>query len=213
MEREQGKFIALEGVGKSGKSTQITRIEEYLRSQGREVVITREPGGVTSAEMVRETMFRLRSKMLINADQQVGFVFSARQLWLNELVVPAIENGKDVVTDRTYPSTAVYQGVGEGADIMQIEKITDAVMVDHKPDAIILFDITIDTLKERSREDDGGDPFDSETEAYSQKLIEGYKKLAKENWSGVKWYVIDGNGNEEEVFGQIKECLEEIFEV
>lgn len=213
MEREQGKFIALEGVGKSGKSTQITRIEEYLRSQGREVVITREPGGVTSAEMVRETMFRLRSKMLINADQQVGFVFSARQLWLNELVVPAIENGKDVVTDRTYPSTAVYQGVGEGADIMQIEKITDAVMVDHKPDAIILFDITIDTLKERSREDDGGDPFDSETEAYSQKLIEGYKKLAKENWSGVKWYAIDGNGNEEEVFGQIKECLEEIFEV
>jgi thymidylate kinase len=90
------------------------------------------------------------------------------------------------VTDRAFSSTGAYQGFAEGGDLKQIEKITKVVMGDCMPDLIILLDISVKTAMER-KTDKEGDPYDHESIKYFEKLVDGYRYLAKTNWCGVKW--------------------------
>lgn len=114
---ERGKFIVFEGILGAGKKTQARLAKDYLISLGRRANYTREPGGVASAEAIRRLIFKLRGENLINADHQVALFFASRDFWVREFVAPNIGAGYDVASDRSYPSTAAYQGYGEGADV------------------------------------------------------------------------------------------------
>ncbi len=138
--------------------------------------------------------------------------FAARYLWIEEVVKPALREGKIVLTDRCHTSTAAYQGYAEGGSLEQIEGISKVVMGDTLPDAVILLDVSPEVSMKRRQEDKGGDPFDKEGEDYLKRLVAGYRKMAREGWGNLRWYVVNGEGGIGEVSAGIKEILEKILD-
>ena len=208
----RGKFIVFEGVGGSGKTTQIELAKDFLEKKGLKVLTTREPGGVEASEKIRELIFALRDKNLVGPEGQVVLFFAARYLWLNSLVKLALTNGINVLTDRAHTSTAAYQGFAEGGDLDQILKVSEVVMEGVKPDAVILLDISPETSIKRRAAETNGDPFDKQNEDYFRRLIAGYREMAQEGWGDLKWYMVNGEGTIEEVQARISEVLTQIFE-
>lgn len=202
---ERGKFIVFEGVGGSGKTTHVQYSGNYLRSLGRNVIVTLEPGGIKEAESIRRLIFKLRSKNLINPDHQMALFFAARHLWIEALVAPNIDRGIDVLTGRSYPSTGAYQGYAEGGNLEAIRAISESVLGKYKPDAIVLLDISAEVAKARNEIQD--DPYDAQGIEYFKKIVFGYREMARQNWSGVPWYVVDTEPPIDEVSVKVKEVL------
>ena len=207
---ERGKFVGIEGMGRAGKSTVISGAADHIRSRGFDVIATREPGGVPEAEAIRNLIFRLKSKDILTPDQQIAMFFTARNFWLEKLVRPHLESGKIVMTDRSYPATAAYQGYGEGGNLQLIEAWSEEIVGNLKPDAIILLDISVDVFHQRNR-DDGGDPFDSKPTQYHERVIEGYREMARNNWGGLRWYVVNGEQPRKDVLADVNFCLDQII--
>lgn len=211
MTKERGQFIVIEGVGGSGKTTQIEFAKNILQKNGLSVVTTREPGGLESAESIRELIFDLKDKGLIGPEGQMTLFFAARKLWLHNVVAPNIDKGVNVITDRSHTSTGAYQGYAEGGDVNKILQIADVVMDGYKPDAVILLDVDLETSITRRGNDTQGDPFDKEGKEYLGRLISGYRKMAKENWGGMKWYTVNGNESPALVTQSVAKVLNGIF--
>jgi len=209
--KERGKFLVFEGVGGSGKSTQIEIAKKLLENNGLEVVSTREPGGVESAEEIRKLIFRLRKDKLIGPEGQLVLFFAARQFWVKRLVAPNIDKGIHVLSDRCFTSTGAYQGYAEGGDMEKILRISDVVMENYKPDAVILLNISQEVALRRRQGNTNGDPFDEETNEYYSKLIEGYRQMAEIGWGGLMWHVVNGERGVQVVSESVAEVLEEIF--
>ena len=211
---EKGKFYVLDGVGAAGKTTQAPLACEYLRSLGREVVLTREPGGVAPAETIRELIFLLKGKDAINPDHQVALFFAARYFWKKGVVVPNLYKGIDVLTDRYASATKAYRGYAEGADTDAIDKMVDAIMGEDKPDGIILLDVNARTAIERNQKDKtkrGEDPFDTQELEYFEKVIQGYREMAEENWDNIPWYFVDGEQSIDKVAEDVRVALDLII--
>lgn len=209
---ERGKFIVIEGIGGSGKGTQIEQAQNLLVNNGLRVISTREPGGIKSAEDIRVLIFRLRGKNLINAEGQMVLFFAARKFWMDGVVAPNIDQGINVVTDRCHTSTGAYQGYAEGGDQKKILEISDIILGKYKPDAVIFLDISKETAKKRRGLDVKGDPFDKEGPEYFDRLIAGYREMAKIGWGDLKWFTVDGEGTPGIVSESIAKVLEDIFE-
>lgn len=211
-EIENGKFIVIEGIGGSGKGTQIEYAKNLLQKNGMEAVYTREPGGLEPAEKIRELIFHLRDKKLIGPEGQMVLFFAARKLWIDGVISPNIDKGTNVLTDRCHTSTGAYQGYAEGGNQEQILAIADEVLGEYKPDAVIFLDISKETFKKRRAENVEGDPFDKESSEYFDRLIAGYREMAKTGWGGLKWYIVDGEPEPQIVSESVAKILEEIFE-
>jgi len=166
-----------------------------------------------SAEKIRKLIFTLRDKKLIGPEGQMVLFFACRDLWLDGLVIPSIDDGINVLTDRCHTSTGAYQGYAEGGDQKQILAIADVVLGEYKPDAIVLLDVSRETSMRRRGKDVNGDPFDKETPEYFDRLIAGYREMAKTGWGGLNWYVVDGEPKPEVVSESVAKVLEDIFEI
>lgn len=210
--KKNGKFVVMEGIGGSGKGTQIEYAKNLLKKNGIDAVYTREPGGLAPAEKVRELIFNLRDKKLIGPEGQMVLFFAARKLWIDDVVAPNINLGINVLTDRCHTSTGAYQGYAEGGNQKQILAIADEVLGKYKPDAVIFLDISKQTFLKRRAGDVQGDPFDKESSEYFDKLIAGYREMAKTGWGGLKWYIVDGEPEPQVVSESVARVLEEIFE-
>ncbi len=208
---ERGKFIVMEGVGGSGKGTQVERAKNLLTKNGLQAVYTREPGGLASAEKIRKLIFSLRDKKLIGPEGQMALFFAARKFWVDGVVAPNLAKGINVLTDRCHTSTGAYQGYAEGGNQKQILDIADVVLGDYKPDAVILLDVSRETSMFRRGKDVNGDPFDKETPEYFDRLIAGYREMARIGWGGLSWYVVNGEPIPEIVSESVAKVLEEIF--
>lgn len=207
---KKGKFIVLEGVGGCGKGTQVRYIEKLLSRNNIDVVTTREPGGFAASEVIRKLIFDLRGQKLIGAEGQMVLFFAARKFWVDKIVKPSLKDGINVIADRSYTTTGAYQGYAEGGNQKKILKIADVVMGDTKPDAVILLDVSAEVSMKR-RENANGDPFDKEDKKYFQKIIDGYREMAKKGWGGLKWYKIDGEPKRKLVSESIRLVLEKIL--
>lgn len=210
--KERGKFIVIEGIGGSGKGTQSEVAEALLRKNGLSVVSTREPGGIAPAEDIRQLIFSLRDKKLIGSEGQMVLFFAARKFWVDGVVAPNIDNGVNVLTDRCHTSTGAYQGYAEGGDQNKILEISNIILGNYKPDAVILLDISKETSKRRRGVDVQGDPFDKEGPEYFDRLIAGYREMSKIGWGDLRWFTVDGEGTPGMVSESIAKVLEDIFE-
>jgi dTMP kinase len=208
--KNEGKFIVIEGVGGCGKGTQVKNIKKLLIKNKIKVVTTREPGGIKSSEVIRKLIFDLKDRKLIEAEGQMVLFFAARKFWIEKIVKPNLAKGVNIIADRSYTTTGAYQGFAEGGDQKKILKIADVVMGNTKPDAVILLDVSASVSMKR-RSDPNGDPFDKENKMYFQKIINGYRKMAKNGWGGLKWYIVDGEPDQQEVFRSITKVLEKIL--
>lgn len=204
------KFIVFEGVGGCGKGTQVELAKKLLKKNKIKVISTREPGGIESSEVIRQLIFDLRDKKLIGPEGQMVLFYAARKFWIDRVVRTNLKKGINIIADRSYTTTGAYQGYAEGGDQKKILGISEIVMGETKPDAVILLDVSADTSMKR-RSDPNGDPFDKENKQYFQKIIDGYRKMAKNRWGGLKWYVVDGESEPKKVSEDVTVILEKIF--
>lgn len=161
IKREQGFFITLEGIEGAGKSTHAIFIKELLEQKGRECLVTREPGGTALGEKVREILLQ-KNELSIGPLSELLLMFAARAQHIEEVIVPALEEGRVVICDRFSDSSYAYQGGGRGVDMASIDTLAGIVHPDLAPDLTLLFDVTPETGLGRARSEKAADRFESE---------------------------------------------------
>jgi dTMP kinase len=173
-ERAGGLFITFEGIDGAGKSTHIAALAERLRLQGREVVLTREPGGSTLAERLRELL--LHEPM--DALTETLLVFAARRDHLQRCIEPALARGAVVICDRFTDATFAYQGGGRGLDERVLERLEAWVQQGRQPDLTFWFDLPPALAAERRAASRAPDRFEREDEAFFARVRAAYAQRA-----------------------------------
>jgi|TARA_B110000977_G_scaffold21036_1_gene25121 dTMP kinase len=138
----KGSFITFEGIDGSGKSTQARKLAEHLQAQGRDVILTREPGGSEGAEEIRTLVLQGEPDRW-SAETEILLFTAARRDHLERTILPAIDAGKVVICDRFADSTRMYQGLSRGdlrGTVDQLHKL----MIGREPDMTILIDMDSD---------------------------------------------------------------------
>lgn len=186
MTRRRGLFVVLEGPDKSGKSTQARRLVEALRAQRREVLHTREPGGTSVAEGVRRVL--LDPALTIDPLAELFLYEASRAQHTNEKIIPALNAGHIVISERFTMSTDAYQGVARGLGLKTTTVLNRIATSGLKPDLTILLDIPVDEFdgRDKGRE---LDRLERENSDFRRKVRAGYLKAAKADPRAV---VLDG---------------------
>jgi dTMP kinase len=174
----RGRFITFEGGEGSGKSSHARDLAEALRTRGRDVVLTREPGGSPGAEDIRALLvtgavgrWSATAETLLN--------YAARESHLRETIRPALERGDLVLCDRFMDSTRVYQGVAGGCDMELIESLERKIVGETRPDLTLILDVDPEVgLTRAKKRADGEDRFEKKGLAFHRKLREGFLAIA-----------------------------------
>ena len=202
---KKGLFITFEGADGCGKTTQMKLLADYLKTQGLEVVLTREPGGKGLGERVREILLNYDGEV---SDRCESFLFLADRAQNIDIIVnPAVEQGKIVLCDRHIDSTVAYQGYGRGLDLDRIKMLNNLATNGRKPDLTIVFDIDVETSMKRVGSEK--DRMESAGIEFHNKVRNGYLEIAKEEPDRIK--VVDACKTIEEVFEEVKEIIKNIM--
>ena len=190
-------FITLEGPEGSGKSSQMPVLAEYLRDSGYEVVVTREPGGTFVGDQIRDVLMNLENVSILPRTEILLFL-AARAQHVDELIKPALAEGKIVICDRYGDSTLAYQGYGHQVDIETLRQLLKFSTDNLKPDLTLLIDIPVRIGFERKRENNSEwNRLDAYAEAFHNRVRQGYFMLVEEDPQ--RWVIIDGNQDKEMV--------------
>lgn len=174
-----GTFVTFEGGEGTGKSTQIGRLAARLREHGRDVVVTREPGGTPEAEALRALLvsgepgrWTAKAEALLN--------FAARDSHLTQVIRPTLEQGMIVLSDRFMDSTRVYQGTAGGVDAHLIDMLERTIVGETKPDLTLIFDLDPALGLQRAKLRDGGeDRYERKGLEFHSKLRDGFLKILR----------------------------------
>ncbi|ARC89330.1 dTMP kinase [Rhodovulum sp. MB263] len=173
------RFISFEGIDGSGKSTQARRLAERLRGQGREVVLTREPGGSPGAEQIRRLVLEGDPDRWSPETELLLFT-AARRDHLERTVRPALDRGAVVICDRFADSTRIYQGITRGDLRAMVDRLHD-LMIGCEPDLTFLLDMPPETGLARARGRNGHEErFEDFGEALQARSRQGFLDLAAE---------------------------------
>jgi len=199
----RGKFITFEGVDGAGKSTHVEWFANELRSAGRAVLVTREPGGSQLAEKLRELV--LHEPM--DAVTETLLVFAARDDHLKKRILPALAAGTWVVCDRFTDATVAYQAGGKGVDAGLVEALKNVVHPGLKPDCTLVFDCAYEVSRERmSKAGRALDRFEREGQAFFERVRAAYLAIAKEDPQRVR--LIDSTHTLEAIRKELRMVLD-----
>lgn len=173
----KGIFITLEGGEGSGKSTAIKGIEEYYKSLGRNVVLTREPGGIKISEEIRNIILDVENTSMTKETETLLYA-AARMQHLAEKVIPALEAGDVVICDRYIDSSFVYQGIARGVGLDRV-KDANIFALDHMPDKTFFLDVKPEVGLKRISQRGKMDRLDLEKIDFHQRVYDGYIELTK----------------------------------
>lgn len=201
----KGYLITFEGGEGGGKTTQIARLRDQLVTQGKDVMVLREPGGTAISEQIREVVLSTKNTGMAYTTEVLLFQAARAQIY-NEIVLPALKEGKIVLIDRSRDSSVVYQGMVRGFGKDLIEQLNNISTKETYPDLTLLLDVAVATGLQRRKEDGGVDRLDSETTAFHEKVRESYLQLAKENAPN-RWVIIDANQSVDTVTDEIKNVI------
>lgn len=174
-EQKVGRFITFEGTEGAGKTTQISRIQTFLETEGYEVITTREPGGTPLSEKIRGLLLQDDMSQMT----ELLLMFAARAEHIAKVILPAINAGKWVLCDRFTESSYAYQGYARGLPLSQIEALEKLVQGDLRPDCTFWFDIPVREGMKRVDNRGGRDRFEAENIAFFEKVAFGFSELAK----------------------------------
>lgn len=180
----RGRFVVLEGGDAAGKSTQVDRLAERLRSLGRRVVTTREPGGTPLGEAVRRLF--LHGPDGVDPVAEVLLVAADRAQHVAEVVRPALDAGADVVSDRYTPSSLVYQGVARGVGVADVDEVCRWATGGLEPDVVVVLDVPAAVAA--GRRGRAADRMEREDGAFHESVRQAYRRLAAERG----WVLVDG---------------------
>ena len=193
----QGLFITFEGPDGCGKTTQMKLLAEYFTKNGKEVVLTREPGGKGLGEKVREILLNYDGEV---SDRCESFLFLADRAQNIDIIVnPAVKQGKIVLCDRHIDSTVAYQGYGRGLDIERINMLNNLATNGKKPDLTFVFDVDVETSMKRVGKEK--DRMESAGMEFHNRVRQGYLELAKQEPQRIK--VIDATKSIEEIHKKV----------
>lgn len=176
---KRGLFLSFEGGEGSGKSLQARRLAEGLIARGRDVVLTREPGGTAAGERIRDILLHAR-EIPLSPEAQVLLFSSARAQLVREVIRPALDAGKLVIADRFFDSTVVYQGHGHGVSLQAIREVTALAVGSLVPDRTFLLDVPVDVGLARSgwRSEARWDRFEADASEFHVRVRDAYLRLA-----------------------------------
>ena len=209
---ERGKFITFEGGEGCGKSTQVKRLKEALEREGLEVVLTREPGGTWLSEEIRHLIKDQDTDAPCDRSELLLFLAARAQLVKN-VIRPALESGKWVVSDRFSDSTLAYQGYGRGLPLDILRDCNDFACEGLKPDLTLLLDVSPETARARlqgreAETNTSADRIERAGDEFHARLRKGFAELAKaEPW---RILTIDASGTVDEVWEEVWKSMKRI---
>ncbi|MBZ0094896.1 MAG: dTMP kinase [Sulfuricella sp.] len=172
--KNNAKFITLEGIDGAGKSTHLNWLAERLRSQGKNVLVTREPGGTPLGEALRELLLH----QAMHLETEALLMFAARREHLDKVIIPALRAGTWVISDRFTDASFAYQGGGRGLDESKLKILEQWVQQDLQPDLTLLFDVTLEVSRQRLSANASLDRFEQEKQDFFQRVRDAYLKRA-----------------------------------
>ena len=200
----KGKFITVEGIEGVGKTTNIDFIHQQLQAAGRDVVLTREPGGTPLAEAIRGLLLD-PAYTGMDSTCELQLMFAARAEHLAKVVWPALQQGQWVLCDRFTDATYAYQGGGRGIDSDVIARLEELVQGDFRPDLTLLLDVPVEIGLARAGKRGALDRFEQEKVDFFQRVRNAYLEMAQR--SPDRYRVIDASLPLNEVQNQIAATL------
>jgi len=201
---KKGFFISLEGGEGAGKSTQQKRIVEWLSEQGKTVVEAREPGGTAVSEQVRQVLLDTRNAGL-NATAELLLMFAARSQLVQEVILPALAEGKVIVCDRFADASYAYQGGGRQLGARTVAIVEQLVLKDLLPDLTLLFDVPVELGMTRVAGRGAADRFEVESIKFFERVRNAYLQRAVDHPQ--RFRVIDASQDQEQVWLQVESIL------
>lgn len=201
----KGLFITFEGGEGAGKSTMIEKAREFFGAQGREVLLTREPGGTRLAERIRELVLGQEFPELC-AETELLLVFAARAQHLAEVIRPALKLGKVVLCDRFTDASWAYQGGGRGQPAEFIAMLEQAVQRELQPDLTLLLDLPVTTGLARMATRGEADRIEQESCVFFERVRASYLQRAQQ--FPQRFRIIDAAQDKAAVWADIERALE-----
>jgi dTMP kinase len=201
-----GRFIVVEGIDGSGKSTVAARVADELARRGRKVLRTREPGGTPLGEKIRALLLDARNSEMLPFTELFLYMASRAQL-VDEIIRPSLRKGIDVVCDRYYYSTAAYQGAAGRVGIPTVLSVAEKIAKFQRPDLVALLDL--DPAVARRREGIRNDRVESKGLEYQKRVRAGFLRLARRDRSRVR--VIDADRPADDVFRDVRKAVDRVL--
>ena len=206
--RDCGYFISLEGGEGAGKSTQHSRIVEWLSDQGKTVVEAREPGGTPVSEQIRQVLLDTRNAGL-NPTAELLLMFAARSQLVEEVIRPALADGSVVVCDRFADASYAYQGGGRQLGAATVGSVESLVLNGLQPDLTLLFDVPVEQGMSRVADRGAADRFEVESLLFFERVRNAYLERASADPD--RFRIIDASLDIELVWQQVQATLESAF--
>ncbi len=207
---KKGFLVTFEGGDGCGKSTQLKMFQDFLKKENVDFIVSREPGGTPLGEEIRKIL--LNSNYNISSTTEFLLFSASRATHVEEIVKPALKEGKVVILDRFYDSSYTYQGYAGNLSIKDIENITEFAIQGTKPDLTFLLDLSYDEAMKRKAKDEKLshlDRMERKAKEYHDKVREGYLKLAKQNPDRI--VVVDASKSVEEISNFINKTFVERY--
>ncbi|OTG66545.1 dTMP kinase [Acinetobacter silvestris] len=169
-------FISFEGTEGVGKTTLIRTLYEYFQQQGKDVILTREPGGTPLAEQIRGLLLSVNHDEQMSSDTELLLMYAARAQHLEQVILPALAQGKIVLCDRFTDSSFAYQCAGRGLSREKLALLNENFVV-KMPDVTFWLDAPIETGMSRARERGALDRFEQEKVSFFEKVRSGFVEI------------------------------------
>ena len=202
----KGKFITLEGIEGSGKSTSLEDIANTLDKKSIDYILTKEPGSGSLGNELRSLLLSSDSK--ISGEVELLLMMADRKNHLDSLVIPNLNNGIWVISDRYLDSTYAYQGGGRKMDFALIDELSSSLNL-LAPDLTILFDLPVEIALERAKQRANLDRFEKEPIDFHNRIRNTYKSRAEEDSNRIK--IVDSSVSFKEVKAQVVDIISQFL--
>jgi dTMP kinase len=197
-------FITLEGPEGSGKTSHLPYLVEYLREKGYTVFPTREPGGTSIGEQIREVIHDLKNVEMHPRTETLLYQAARAQI-VEEVFKPRLKAGEIVISDRYYDSTIAYQGYGHQQDLEQVRALVKYATGGLVPDLTVLLDVDVEEGLRRKKKDNEWNRLDAYTVEFHQRVRRGYHEMVKAEPN--RWVIVDAGQEWDNVQADLRKWI------
>ena len=197
-------FITLEGPEGSGKTSHLPYLVEYLRERGHIVFPTREPGGTSISEQIRDVLHDLKNAEMHPRTETLLYQAARAQI-VEQVIKPRLDDGVIVISDRYYDSTIAYQGYGHQQDLEQVRALVHYATGGLVPDLTVLLDLDVEIGLKRKKKGDEWNRMDAYTVEFHQRVRAGYLEMVKQEPN--RWVVVNSDQKWDDVQAELRKVI------